>query len=119
MGGGRRRVYAPPVTCASCSRTFPEGSRSCPHCGASADAPAFDATRTSGESRGPTASSSSDHGRFLPGTMLGGRYRVVGLLGRGGMGEVFRADDLKLGQAVALKFLPAVVESDPARLQRF
>jgi serine/threonine-protein kinase len=51
--------------------------------------------------------------------MLGGRYRVVGLLGRGGMGEVYRADDLKLGQSVALKFLPAVVERDPERLQRF
>jgi serine/threonine-protein kinase len=51
--------------------------------------------------------------------MLGGRYRVVALVGRGGMGEVYRADDLKLGQAVALKFLPASVERDLARLQRF
>jgi len=51
--------------------------------------------------------------------MVGGRYRMVGLLGRGGMGEVYRADDLKLGQPVALKFLPAGVERDRDRLDRF
>jgi serine/threonine-protein kinase len=51
--------------------------------------------------------------------MLAGRYRIFGLVGRGGMGEVYRADDLKLGQPVALKFLPAGVEADPARLGRF
>jgi serine/threonine-protein kinase len=48
--------------------------------------------------------------------MLAGRYRVVALLGRGGMGEVYRADDVKLGQPVALKFMRGVLS--PELLQR-
>jgi hypothetical protein len=56
--------------------------------------------------------------RFAPGTVLAERYRVVGLVGRGGMGEVYRADDLKLEHPVALKFLPRALEGDPDRLER-
>ena len=55
-------------------------------------------------------------GGFTPGTMLAGRYRVVALLGRGGMGELYRADDVKLGQAVALKFVRGALS--PHALQR-
>jgi predicted Ser/Thr protein kinase len=59
-----------------------------------------------------------DHGSFQPGTVLSQRYRIASLLGRGGMGEVYRTDDLRLGQPVALKFIRAPLANDPGRLAR-
>jgi serine/threonine-protein kinase len=71
----------------------------------------------------PTDSSRSfesiDDARFISGEVLLDRYRIVGLLGRGGMGEVYRADDLKLKQPVALKFLPPALTLNGAALARF
>ena len=56
---------------------------------------------------------------FQPGSVLAQRYRIIHLLGQGGMGEVYRADDLLLGQAVALKFLPPAATKNASLLSRF
>src|SRR5690242_21215252 len=55
---------------------------------------------------------------FAPGTKLGS-YEIQSPLGVGGMGEVYRATDTKLGRDVALKVLPAEMAHDPERLARF
>ena len=54
----------------------------------------------------------------FPGSRLGA-YDITGSLGAGGMGEVYRAHDPRLGREVALKLLPRDVAGDPARLERF
>ena len=46
-------------------------------------------------------------------------YEITGLLGKGGMGEVYRARDPRTGRDVAIKSLPASVAEDPERLARF
>src|ERR1700730_3019972 len=48
-----------------------------------------------------------------------GPYEILSPLGAGGMGEVYRARDTRLGREVAIKVLPAALSSDPERLKRF
>jgi eukaryotic-like serine/threonine-protein kinase len=56
--------------------------------------------------------------RLMPGTRLG-VFQIDALIGVGGMGEVYRATDTRLGRAVAIKVLPDAVARDPDRLARF
>src|SRR5262245_7769350 len=112
------------MQCPSCGRSVPAGPTQ-KFCGACGEAlPATSDSETIAGPPVPVATlkrraETPSAGRFLPGVVLAGRYRMVGLLGKGGMGEVYRADDLKIGQPVALKFLPAEVERDPERLDYF
>lgn len=117
--------------CPSCGLEAAESSRFCAACGAAlmsasvatvTTPPSAAYLRPPSFSKGgapPPSGETFDEGGFTPGTLLAGRYRIVGLIGRGGMGEVYRAQDLKLGQPVALKFLPETMQRDPARLERF
>jgi len=126
------------VTCRTCAKDIPDSSRFCLSCGSALDgvAPLVTQTvatpastprpsatptpaRTPSHSSLSSSSGSLAEGRFLPGALLANRYRIVALLGRGGMGEVYRAHDLTLGQEVALKFLPEVAARNPAALGRF
>jgi len=76
------------VRCPACEAALAVPSRFCPECGAGIAASGDPATQTIAKPRAKpssSSSSSSEEGRFAAGTILAGRYRILGLVGRGGM----------------------------------
>ena len=88
---------AAPAFCPSCRTRLEHSPRFCPSCGT------------------PIGAAIAEEGRFRAGALFANRFRIVAALRPGGMGEVYRAHDLQLGQPVALKFLKVFRSDERAR----
>ena len=99
--------------------TLASPSTPAPRKSSSAAAPGRPPRTPSNPGSRPPSSDPIGGGRFTPGDIIAERYRVVAMAGRGGMGEVYRAEDLKLSQLVAIKFLPECLSQDGVALARF
>jgi Tol biopolymer transport system component len=100
------------MKCPKCHADNPDTSRFCSNC-------ATQITRDGPLPDSLTKTLETPVHALANGTLVAGKYRVVGEIGRGGMGVVYRAHDEALARDVAIKVLPPEFASDPERLRRF
>lgn len=104
--------------CSRCRAVLSDDDRFCSRCGAVQPAASESPTVAAATPAGAGWRGTTSGARFAPGSLLAGRYRILAPLGRGGMGEVWRADDLTLGTPVAVKVLATSVAASPGALDR-
>jgi len=100
------------MKCAKCSADNPDDSRFCASCG--------NELFSFGDMIGQkTMTGPFGRKTFAKGTTLAGKYTILAELGRGGMGEVYLAEDASLDRQVAIKLLPEEMYRDPTARSRF
>jgi serine/threonine-protein kinase len=117
---------APSFVCPRCRTSFDEPGRFCAACGADitrpspvenapqvSDPPASQSGVTEGDRR------LSDSNRTWLGKVVDGRYRVLDVIGRGGMGVVYRVEHVRMGKIAAMKVVHRDLAQDPEVVQRF
>jgi serine/threonine protein kinase/tetratricopeptide (TPR) repeat protein len=97
------------IKCPKCDTNNPSDSKYCKECAAPLPSPEVAATRTL----------ETPSGEFTRGSTFAGRYEIIEKLGKGGMGNVYRVEDTKLKQEVALKLIKPEIARDKRIIQRF
>src|SRR5450755_1873717 len=141
MAGCREFEWAANQTnmkCSACGGELPDNAMFCPTCATSVAMGSMTVTapnvgppavprapaeppnkKTPASSSSPSSARRGPQDHYIARSTLADRYRIVALLGKGGMGEVYRAEDLTLTQTVALKFLPVAMTQDESARARF